>query len=154
MLQELKEKKLIKNNQHSDYKLKYFVETYGCQMNEYDSELVGNILGDIGYTKSNKIEEADAIFLNTCSIREKAEETVHNRLDSLAYLKKKKKHLLIGVLGCMAQNLKDVLLESKPYVDIILGPDSYRKLPEIIKFRNSLKILPNSEVSFSVLFIL
>ena len=65
--------------------MKYFIETYGCQMNEYDSELVANILGDLGYSKSNKIENADAIFLNTCAIREKAEDTVHNRLDSLAY---------------------------------------------------------------------
>ncbi len=117
--------------------LKFFVQTYGCQMNEYDSELVSSILMELGYSKSDKIEEADAIFLNTCAIREKAQETVHNRLDSLAYLKKQKKHLIIGVLGCMAQNLKDILLESKPYVDIILGPDSYRKLPEIIKFRNT-----------------
>jgi len=117
--------------------LKFFVETYGCQMNEYDSELVANILGDLGYSKSNKIEEADAIFLNTCSIREKAEETVHNRLDSLAYLKKKNSKLIIGVLGCMAQNLKDSILESKPYVDVILGPDSYRRLPEIINYRNT-----------------
>ncbi len=137
MLQDTKQKTQSKNKHAPSTNLKYFVETYGCQMNEYDSELVGNILVDLGYSKSNKIEEADAIFLNTCSIREKAEETVHNRLDSLAYLKKNKKHLLIGVLGCMAQNLKDVILESKPYVDIILGPDSYRKLPEIIKFRNS-----------------
>ena len=137
MLQDIEQKKYSINKQAPSNGLKYFVETYGCQMNEYDSELVGKILGDLGYSKSDKIEEADAIFLNTCSIREKAEETVHNRLDSLAYLKKQKKHLLIGVLGCMAQNLKDVLLESKPYVDIILGPDSYRKLPEIIKFRNS-----------------
>ena len=126
----LKEPKITKN-------LKYFIETYGCQMNEYDSELVSSILVELGYSKSNKIEDADAIFLNTCAIREKAQETVHNRLDSLAYLKKQKKHLIIGVLGCMAQNLKNDLLESKPYVDIILGPDSYRKLPEIIKFRNT-----------------
>ena len=126
----LKEPKITKN-------LKYFVETYGCQMNEYDSELVSSILVELGYSKSNKIEDADAIFLNTCAIREKAQETVHNRLDSLAYLKKQKKHLIIGVLGCMPQNLKNELLESKPYVDIILGPDSYRKLPEIIKFRNT-----------------
>jgi len=137
MLQDIEEKKHPISKQMPTNGLKYYLETYGCQMNEHDSELVGKILGDLGYSKSKKIEEADAIFLNTCSIREKAEETVHNRLDSLAYLKKKKKHLLIGVLGCMAQNLKDVLLESKPYVDIILGPDSYRKLPEIIKFRNS-----------------
>ena len=137
MLQDIEEKKYPISKQTPSNGLKYFIETYGCQMNEYDSELVGKILGDLGYSKSNTIEEADIIFLNTCSIREKAEETVHNRLNSLAYLKKKKKHLLIGVLGCMAQNLKNVLLESKPYVDIILGPDSYRKLPEIIKFRNS-----------------
>ena len=137
MLQDLKKIDYKISAQKPAKGLKFFVETYGCQMNEYDSELVGKILGDLGYSKSNKIEEADAIFLNTCSIREKAEETVHNRLDSLAYLKKRKKHLLIGVLGCMAQNLKDTLLESKPYVDIILGPDSYRKLPDIIKFRNS-----------------
>jgi len=137
MLQDIEEKKHPISKQMPTNGLKYYLETYGCQMNEHDSELVGKILGDLGYSKSKKIEEADAIFLNTCSIREKAEETVHNRLDSLAYLKKKKKHLLIGVLGCMAQNLKDVLLESKPYVDIILGPDSYRRLPEIIKFRNS-----------------
>ena len=137
MLQDIKEKDYQISSNKTLNGLKYFVETYGCQMNEYDSELVGKILGDLGYSKCRKIEEADAIFLNTCSIREKAEETVHNRLNSLAYLKKQKKHLIIGVLGCMAQNLKDVLLESKPYVDIILGPDSYRKLPEIIKFRNS-----------------
>jgi len=99
MLQDTKQKTQSKNKHAPSTNLKYFVETYGCQMNEYDSELVGNILVDLGYSKSNKIEEADAIFLNTCSIREKAEETVHNRLDSLAYLKKNKKHLLIGVLA-------------------------------------------------------
>jgi len=117
--------------------LKYYIETYGCQMNEYDSELVANILGNLGYSKSDKIEEADAIFLNTCAIREKAEETVHNRLNSLAYLKRQNSNLIIGVLGCMAQNLKNEILESKPFVDIILGPDSYRRLPDIIKFKNS-----------------
>ena len=137
MLQNIKKKNHKINTLSSAEGLKFFVETYGCQMNEYDSELVANILGNLGYSKSSKIEEADAIFLNTCAIREKAQETVHNRLDSLAYLKKQKKHLIIGVLGCMAQNLKDSILESKPYVDIILGPDSYRKLPDIIKFRNS-----------------
>ena len=116
----------------------YYIETYGCQMNVYDSELVSGQLNSLGYKKTNKLEVADIILLNTCSIREKAEETVHNRLDSLHYLKKNKPNLLIGVLGCMAQNLKNDLLESKPYVDIILGPDSYRKLTQVISNRQPL----------------
>ena len=116
---------------------KYYIETYGCQMNVADSELVSSQLEKIGYVSSNKIENADLIFLNTCSIREKAEETVHNRLDSLHYLKKNNPNLLIGVIGCMAQNLKNDLLASKPYVDIILGPDSYRRLIDVIKNRKS-----------------
>ena len=116
---------------------KYYIETYGCQMNVADSELVSAQLEKIGYTSSIKIENADLIFLNTCSIREKAEETVHNRLDSLHYLKKNNPKLLIGVIGCMAQNLKNELLESKPYVDIILGPDSYRRISTIIQNRQS-----------------
>ena len=115
---------------------KYFIETYGCQMNVYDSELVENQLIKTGYKQTNNIESADLIFLNTCAIREKAEETVHNRLTSLAYLKKRNPNLIIGVLGCMAQNLKDDLLKDKPYVDVILGPDSYRRIPEIITNRN------------------
>jgi len=113
----------------------YYIETYGCQMNVYDSELVSNMMKLSGYKQTDNLEIADAIFLNTCSIREKAEETVHNRLSNFQHLKRKNPSMLIGVLGCMAQNLKDVLLEDKPYVDIILGPDSYRNLPKIIKDR-------------------
>ena len=103
----------------------YYIETYGCQMNVYDSELVGSLLNQCGYNITDDIKLADAIFLNTCAIREKAEETVYNKLDSLQSLKNNKPELLLGVLGCMAQNLKDDILESKPYVDVILGPDSY-----------------------------
>ncbi|MBI65651.1 MAG: tRNA (N6-isopentenyl adenosine(37)-C2)-methylthiotransferase MiaB, partial [Candidatus Marinimicrobia bacterium] len=114
---------------------KYYIETYGCQMNVYDSELVANQLKNIGYIETKNLETADIIFLNTCSIREKAEETVHNKLNNLEYLKKKNPNMIIGVLGCMAQNLKNDLLESKPFVDVILGPDSYRKIPEIIRNR-------------------
>ena len=124
-------------NQNNKNSLTYFIETYGCQMNVADSELVSNELEKIGYINSNKIEQADLILLNTCSIREKAEETVHNRLDSLHYLKKNNPKLLIGVIGCMAQNLKNELLDSKPYIDIILGPDSYRKISEIVYNRNN-----------------
>ncbi len=115
----------------------YHIETYGCQMNVYDSELVQTQLQDIGYQPIENIELADIIFLNTCAIREKAEETVHNRLTSIEYLKKRKPGIIIGVLGCMAQNLKDELLINKPYVDIILGPDSYRKIPELVMNRNN-----------------
>jgi tRNA-2-methylthio-N6-dimethylallyladenosine synthase len=117
-------------------KLQYHIETFGCQMNVYDSQLVAGLLQKCGYYKTNDMHSADVIFLNTCAIREKAEETVHHRLESIQHLKKHKPHLIFGVLGCMAQNLKDDLLESKPYVDIILGPDSYRRIPEIIKTRN------------------
>ena len=119
-------------NLKSSFNKFYHIETYGCQMNVYDSELVAGQLNKLGYKETSKLDVADVILLNTCSIREKAEETVHNRLDSLHYLKKNKPSLLIGVLGCMAQNLKNDLLDSKPYVDIILGPDSYRKLSEMI----------------------
>ncbi len=116
---------------------KYFIETYGCQMNVYDSELVASLLKKSGYSETSKIESADVIFLNTCAIREKAEETVHNRLDSLHYLKRRNPNLLLGVLGCMAKNLKDGILESRPYVDVVLGPDSYRKLPDILNDRKT-----------------
>ena len=126
----------------------YYIETYGCQMNVYDSELIANQLLKTGYTETRKVENADVIFLNTCSIREKAEETVHNKLSNLEYLKKKNPNILIGVVGCMAQNLKNELLESKPYVDVILGPDSYRKIPELLKARgNNISHLVDTKLS-------
>ncbi len=113
----------------------YLIETFGCQMNVADSELVAGMLQKCGYSETRDLNQADIIFMNTCAIREKAEETVHHRLDSIQHLKKQKPEMIFGVLGCMAQNLKDDLLESKPYVDIILGPDSYRRIPEIINNR-------------------
>ena len=121
----------------------YFIETYGCQMNVADSELVESILLDEGYLKAEDIKLADAIFVNTCAIREQAEEKVHSQLGRYDKIKKKRPSTIIGVLGCMAQNLKDDLLENKPYVDIILGPDSYRKLPDILrrKKQNSTSIV-------------
>ena len=111
---------------------KFALETYGCQMNVADSELVEGILTNLGLEKTADYDEADAIFLNTCAIRENAETKVHSKLGNLYKIKLNKPHLIIGVLGCMAQNLKDDLLKNKPYVDIILGPDSYRKIPDLI----------------------
>ena len=111
---------------------KFAIQTYGCQMNVADSELVEGILTKLGLEKTSDYDEADAIFLNTCAIRENAETKVHSKLGNLHKIKLNKPHLIIGVLGCMAQNLKDDLLKNKPYVDIILGPDSYRKIPDLI----------------------
>jgi tRNA-2-methylthio-N6-dimethylallyladenosine synthase len=111
---------------------KFVLQTYGCQMNVADSELVEGILTNLGLEKTSNYDEADAIFLNTCAIRENAETKVHSKLGNLHKIKLNKPHLIIGVLGCMAQNLKDDLLKNKPYVDIILGPDSYRKIPDLL----------------------
>ncbi len=126
------------NNNSLPNNPRYYIETYGCQMNVYDSELVAGLLEKCGYRETRKINNADAVFVNTCAIREKAEETVHNRLKTLQHLKKKNPGMILGVLGCMAQNLKNELLESKPYVDVILGPDSYRRIPDIIHHRHNL----------------
>ena len=121
----------------------FHIDTYGCQMNVADSELVESILIDQGYNKSDSSNNADVIFLNTCSIREHAEDKVHSQLGRYDLIKKKKPEVIIGVLGCMAQSLKNDLLESRPYVDIILGPDSYRRLPELL---NRNKIIKESLV--------
>ncbi|MBA7571895.1 tRNA-2-methylthio-N(6)-dimethylallyladenosine synthase [subsurface metagenome] len=117
--------------------MKYYVETYGCQMNVADSELVAGLLDREGHERTLGVAEARIILLNTCAIREKAEVTVCNRLDQLAHLKAKDPAILIGLLGCMAKNMSDSLLESRPYVDMVLGPDSYRRLPEIIRQRQT-----------------
>lgn len=110
----------------------YYIETYGCQMNVADSELIEGILQKEGYSHAKSIEEASAIFINTCAVRDHAEAKVHSRLGHFNRIKKKKPDVVIGMLGCMAQNLKDEILENKPYVDIVLGPDSYRNLPDLL----------------------
>lgn len=117
----------------------YFIETYGCQMNVSDSELVEGLLQKEGFIQSEKLNDADAIFVNTCAIRDHAEEKVHSQLGRYHRIKKQKPETIIGVLGCMAQHLKNDILENKPYVDIVLGPDSYRKLPGILKNRINTK---------------
>jgi tRNA-2-methylthio-N6-dimethylallyladenosine synthase len=104
-------------------------------MNVADSELVSAMLQEAGYKETSEINEADAIFVNTCAIREHAEDKVHSRLGFYNKIKEQKPSTIIGVLGCMAQNLKEEILENKPYVDLVLGPDSYRKLPEMLDGR-------------------
>lgn len=110
---------------------KVYLETYGCQMNVYDSELVLSILGKEGYSQVGKAEDADLILVNTCSIRANAEQRVMGRLGYFKSLKKKDGHIVVGVLGCMAERLKEKLLEH-PAVDLVAGPDSYRDLPKLI----------------------
>ncbi|MCK4813311.1 MAG: tRNA (N6-isopentenyl adenosine(37)-C2)-methylthiotransferase MiaB, partial [Candidatus Marinimicrobia bacterium] len=101
-------------------KKRFYIETYGCQMNEYDSEILSGILQNDNYTLIDTPDNADVILLNTCSVRDHAEQKIHSRLGELKHLKKKNPDLKLGVLGCMAQNLKDDILKSKPYVDIVL----------------------------------
>src|SRR5688572_18731029 len=101
---------------------KLYIESYGCQMNFSDSEIVASILQKEGFDTTSDIYAADIVFLNTCSIREKAEQTVRSRLTHIHGLKKKKPELLVGVLGCMAERLKSKLLEEEKIVDLVAGP--------------------------------
>lgn len=113
-------------------KKKFYIESYGCTMNFSDSEIVASILYDQNYTGTKDIEEADLIFINTCSIREKAEFNVRKRLRIFDKQKRKKPGTIVGVLGCMAERLKKKFLEEEKLVDIVIGPDAYRDLPKLI----------------------
>lgn len=112
---------------------KLYIESYGCQMNFADSEIVTSIMKENGYDTTSSFENADVVFLNTCSIREKAEQTVRNRLNHFNSVKKTKPEMTIGVLGCMAERLKDKLLEEEKIVDVVVGPDAYRDLPKLVE---------------------
>jgi len=109
-----------------------YIETYGCQMNFADTEIVNGILREQGYELSTDAATADAIFMNTCAIRDNAEQRIYGRLSNFEHLKKKNPHLVIGILGCMAERLRANLLEKNSSVDIVCGPDEYRKLPALI----------------------
>lgn len=115
-----------------DNKRKLYIESYGCQMNFADSEIVASILRENGFATTSKIEEAELILLNTCAIRENAEQKVRNRLQHLVPMKKKRQNVKIGVLGCMAERLKTKFLEEEKIVDMVVGPDAYRDLPNLI----------------------
>ena len=119
-------------NDPNTYNKRFYIESYGCAMNFADSEVVASILNHEGFGATRNVEEADLIFLNTCSIREKAEMTFRKRLTEFKLLKKKKPAMLIGMLGCMAERLKSKLLEEEKLVDMVVGPDAYRNLPGLI----------------------
>ncbi len=110
----------------------FYIESYGCAMNFADSEVVASILNENGFGVTRNVEEADLIFINTCSIREKAEQTVRKRLTEFRQLKKQKPGMLVGVLGCMAERLKSKFLEEEKLVDLVVGPDAYRTLPGLV----------------------
>jgi len=127
----------ISTDSHTGKHRKLYVESYGCSMNFSDSEIVTSILHENGFDTTSKIDEADLILLNTCAIRENAEQKVRNRLVHLQAAKRKKPNMLIGILGCMAERLKTKLLEEEQIVDMVVGPDAYRDLPNLVQEADS-----------------
>ena len=110
-----------------------YIESYGCQMNFSDSEIVSSIMKENGFDTTSSYENADVVFLNTCSIRDKAEQTVRKRLQLFNKVKRTKRpEMTVGVLGCMAERLKSKLLEEEKIVDLVAGPDAYRDLPNLV----------------------
>ena len=132
---------------------KFFIESYGCQMNFSDSEIVASILHGEGFGATRNVEEADLVLLNTCSIREKAESTIRHRLQTFKKIKENKPAMLIGVLGCMAERLKAKFLEEEKLVDIVVGPDAYRSLPGLVAEaeggQKSVNVLLSREETYS-----
>jgi tRNA-2-methylthio-N6-dimethylallyladenosine synthase len=132
---------------------KLYIETYGCQMNVSDSEIVGSIMKNIGYEQNDNPENANVIFINTCSIRDNAEQTVRKRLREIKALKKKNPRLTVGILGCMAERLKEKLIEEQEFVDLIVGPDAYRDLPKMIQTvesgRKAINVLLSEEETYA-----
>jgi tRNA-2-methylthio-N6-dimethylallyladenosine synthase len=135
------------------YSGKFYIESYGCQMNFSDSEIVASILNKAGLGATRNHEEADLVLLNTCSIREKAEQTIRKRLQDLRKSKASNPGMLIGILGCMAERLKSKLLEEEKLVDLVVGPDAYRSLPALIETANggqkAVNVLLSREETYS-----
>ncbi|MDB4963143.1 MAG: miaB [Myxococcales bacterium] len=122
--------------------LRVYVETYGCQMNVADSDLIGSVLADAGYATTTRAEDADVLLVNTCAVREKAEERVTARAAELGALKRKRPGVVLAIVGCMAEHLKEGLADRAPSVDVIAGPDSYRRLPELLTAARSVHTQP------------
>ncbi|NAS12844.1 tRNA (N6-isopentenyl adenosine(37)-C2)-methylthiotransferase MiaB [Poritiphilus flavus] len=131
---------------------KLYIESYGCQMNFSDSEIVASILAQEGFNTTENIEEADLVLVNTCSIREKAELTVRKRLEKFNAVKKTRPHIKVGVLGCMAERLKSQLLEEEKIVDMVVGPDAYKDLPNLVQEidagRNAVNVILSKEETY------
>ena len=132
LLEEARQGEVLSGPETSSSDRKFYIESYGCQMNFSDSEIVASILGNAGFAPTTQMNEADLILINTCSIREKAEETVRKRLRVFEKEKVRDPGLLVGVLGCMAERLKAKFLEEEKLVDLVVGPDAYRDLPKLV----------------------
>lgn len=146
MILEEKDVDLKSTFQEEETNKKLFIETYGCQMNVADSEVVASVMQMAGYELTEHIEEADAIFVNTCSVRDNAEQKIYGRLQYFNSLRKKKKSLLVGVLGCMAERVKDDLIQNH-HVNLVAGPDSYMDLPNLIGAAEQGEKVMNVELS-------
>lgn len=133
VIEENKQGTSLQLENKSENTKKLFIESYGCQMNFSDSEIVASILSQEGYNTTDNLEEADLVLVNTCSIRDKAEQTVRKRLDQYNQIKKKNPSMKVGVLGCMAERLKSKFLEEEKIVDMVVGPDAYKDLPNLLK---------------------
>jgi tRNA-2-methylthio-N6-dimethylallyladenosine synthase len=131
---------------------KLYIESYGCQMNFSDSEIVASILANEGFNTTDILEEADLVLVNPCSIREKAELTVRKRLEKFNAVKKQRPHMKVGVLGCMAERLKSQLLEEEKIVDMVVGPDAYKDLPNLIQEvdggRNAVNVILSKDETY------
>ncbi|WP_339706842.1 tRNA (N6-isopentenyl adenosine(37)-C2)-methylthiotransferase MiaB [uncultured Kriegella sp.] len=140
----------LEKNKKNNRKL--YIESYGCQMNFSDSEIVASILAKEGFNTTHSLDDADLVLVNTCSIREKAELTVRKRLEKFNAVKKNRPHLKVGVLGCMAERLKSQLLEEEKIVDMVVGPDAYKDLPnlvqEIDEGRNAVNVILSKEETY------
>ncbi|RLK06910.1 tRNA (N6-isopentenyl adenosine(37)-C2)-methylthiotransferase MiaB [Tenacibaculum discolor] len=133
VIDEKKQGKALVTEHKEGNSKKLFIESYGCQMNMNDSEIVASILAEQGFNTTQNLEDADLVLVNTCSIREKAETTVRNRLQKYNAVKKTNPTMKVGVLGCMAERLKEKFLEEEKIVDLVVGPDAYRDLPNLIE---------------------
>jgi len=153
IIDEKKQGQALITDTKKDNTKKLFIESYGCQMNLNDSEIVAAILSDAGFNTTPHLEEADLVLVNTCSIREKAEQTVRKRLEKYNAVKKINPTMKVGVLGCMAERLKHQFLEEEKIVDLVVGPDAYRDLPNLIEEveagRDAVNVILSKEVTYA-----
>ncbi len=152
ILEEKKQGQALYTNEIKNNKKKLFIESYGCQMNMNDSEIVAAILSKEGFNTTQNLEDADLVLINTCSIREKAEQTIRKRLQKYNAVKKINPTMKVGVLGCMAERLKEKFLEEEKIIDLVVGPDAYRDLPNLIEEveagRNAVNVILSKEETY------